>query len=73
MEAMAACKVASGQPKVEAPVVGPTVGKVRANSAEPARPVLRLAPALPRDIDGDSLKGSCGPWFNCDPISEEAK
>jgi hypothetical protein len=74
MEAIAACKVASGgQPKVEDPITGPTVGEARANSAEPARPVSRLAPALPRGIDSDTLKGSCGTWFNCEPISEETR
>jgi hypothetical protein len=64
IEALTACK-AGAQPKVE--------DWIETNSAEPDRPVLRPPPTLPRGIDRDTLKGSCGTWFNCKPIFEESK
>lgn len=64
IEALTACK-SGAQPKLEHPI--------ETNSAEPDRPVLRPPPTLPRDIERDTLKGSCGTWFDCDPIFEESK
>ena len=86
LEAQTSSNAASGgKPKEETPIAGPTVALAdvtkeepeglgpRAPSAEPARLVSRPAPTPPSGGDGDSLKGSCGEWFNCEPISEEGK
>ncbi|MCK6587017.1 MAG: protein kinase [Polyangiaceae bacterium] len=45
--------------------------RLPSNSAEPDRPVAEPAPMRPRRDDGDTLKNSCGKWFNCDRIPEE--
>lgn len=45
--------------------------RLPSNSAEPDRPVAEPAPMRPRGDDGDTLKNSCGKWFNCDRIPEE--
>jgi hypothetical protein len=85
MEARTACAAASGGPPKEE-VAEPTAAladvadeEPRAKeprpirAAEPARPISRPAPTPPRGAALDTLKGSCGKWFNCEPISEEAK
>lgn len=45
-----------------------------ANLAEPARPAPPPARTRPRIVARNtSLKGSCGKWFNCAPLSEEVR
>jgi hypothetical protein len=77
-ETQTACEASGGHAKKEDPIAGPTVALAdvadkRPRPAKGAPPISPPAPTLPRRADRDLLKGSCGTWFECEPISMEAR
>jgi len=82
-ETQTACEPSGGHAKKVEPIAGPTVALAdvadkqpqgdRPRPAKGAPPISPPAPTLPRRADRDLLKGSCGTWFECEPISMEAR